>query len=190
SFGRSGGRAVFTSACFSAARRSRARTLRRRGTGDIPTRNARRATCLCAAAGLAIDRRETHVGDLVDAPQLFHDPRADVGRPHLAIRAILQLRLDAIRDPFELLHAHRALLARAHQAANQLLPLERLGPAVLLDHAVLDLLDVLAAGVALAAIEALAAAADAVALLALARVDHLVAEMAAERTLHCSMAPA
>ena len=62
--------------------------------------------------------------------------------------------------------------------------LERLGTAVLLDDAVLDLLDVLAARVALAAAEALAAAADAVAFLALARVDDLVAEIAAEGTFH------
>ena len=47
-----------------------------------------------------------------------------------------------------------------------------------------EFLDVLAAGVALAAAEAFAAAADAVAFLALARVDDLVAEVAAEGTLH------
>ena len=86
--------------------------------------------------------------------------------------------------------ADRPLLAGADQSADQLLPLERLGPAVLLDHAVLDLLDVLATGVALAAAETLAPAADAVTFLALARVDDLVAEMPAEGAFHAASPPA
>src|SRR5439155_25174793 len=86
------------------------------------------------------------------------------------------------------LHADRTLVARAHAPADQFLPAERLGTAVLLDHAILDLLDVLAAGVALAAAKAFATPADAVAFLALARVDDLVAEVAAERTLHGAVA--
>src|SRR5262249_40872578 len=138
---------------------------------------------------LAIDGGEAHVGHLVDPPQLLHDPRADLGRLHLAVGAILQLRLDAVGDPFELLHADRALLAGPDQPADQFLPLKRLGTAVFLDHAIFDFLDVLAARVALAAAQALATPADAVAFLALARVDHLVAEVTAERTFHVIATP-
>src|SRR5205807_1783373 len=102
-------------------------------------------------AELPVDRREPHVGDLVDAAQLLHDERADVGRPDFPLRPVLQLRLDAVGNPLELLYAHRALLARPDEAADQLLPVEGLGPAVLLDDAVFDLFDMLAARIALAA---------------------------------------
>src|ERR1041385_2001783 len=124
---------------------------------------------LTHVAELAVHGGEADVGDLIDAPQFLHDARADVGRLDFAIGTVLQFGFDPIRDALELLDADRPLLAGAHQPADQLLPLERLGAAVLLDHAVLDLLDVLAARVPLAALEALAAAADAVAFLALAR---------------------
>src|SRR5262245_24465219 len=139
---------------------------------------------LADVAELAVDGREAHVRDLVHAAQLFHDARADVGRLHLPIRPILQLRLDPIGDPLELLHADRALLTCAEQTADQLLPLKRLGTAVLLDDAVLDLFDVLAARVSLAARKTLPASADAVAFLALARVHVTVAVVSAEGTFH------
>jgi hypothetical protein len=122
------------------------------------------------------------VGDRSMRHSFAHDPRADLGR--FISRSGRSTRLDAIGDPFELLHADGTLLARAHEAADELLAAERLGTAVLLDHTVLDLLDVLAARVALAAAKALAAPANAVAFLALARVHDLVAEMPAEGTLH------
>ena len=61
--------------------------------------------------------------------------------------------------------------------AIELLPLEPLARAVLLDHHVRDLVDPLVAGEAPAAVEALAPAADDLAFLALARVDDLIAEM-------------
>src|SRR5262249_37851627 len=139
---------------------------------------------LADVAELPVDRREPDVGHLIDPPQLLHDARADLGGLHLAIGAVLQLRLDAIGDAFELLHADGPLLARADESADQLLPLKRLRTPVLLDHAILDLLDVLAARVALAAAEALAPPPDAVAFLALARVDDLVAEVTAEGAFH------
>ena len=78
---------------------------------------------LADVAELPVDRREADVGHLVDAAQLVHDPRADVGRLDLALGTILQVGLDAIGDAFELLHADRPLLAGPDEAADQLLAL-------------------------------------------------------------------
>src|SRR5581483_415467 len=101
--------------------------------------------------------------------------------------ALLQRRLDAVGDAFERSDADGPLLAGLQQARDQLLPLEALARPVLLHDHVRDLVDPLVAGEALAAFEALAAAADDLAFLRLARVDNLVAEMRAVRTLHGSV---
>ena len=86
------------------------------------------------------------------------------------------MRLHVVGDRLERRHGHRPLLAGLEQAGDQLLALEPLAAAVLLDHHVGDLVDPLVAGEAAAALEALAAPADDVAFLALARVHDLVAQ--------------
>ena len=91
---------------------------------------------------------------------------------------------NAIGDRFERRDAHRPLLARFQQSANQLLSVESLTPPVLLHDHVRNFIDPFVAGETPAAFEALAPAADGFAFLALARVDDLVAEMTAIRTLH------
>src|SRR5690606_21345244 len=131
-----------------------------------------------------VDRCEAHVGDLVELLQLVHHELADFRRGDLLLGPLLQRRLDAVGDRLDLRHADRPLLARLQQPRDQLLPLEAFSAAVLLDDHVGDLVDALVAREAAPAAQTLAPPTDHLPFLALARIDHLVAEMAAVRTLH------
>ncbi len=118
--------------------------------------------------------------------QFQHQPGADFPRRQLAIRPVLQIGFDPIGDGFELLNADRPLFARAQESGDELLALKRLPVPVLLYDTILDFLNPLTTGEALATLEALPAPTDDVAFAALTRVHHLVAEVAAVRTLHLS----
>src|SRR5262249_45173816 len=132
----------------------------------------------------AVHRREAHERNLVQLAQALHQELADLVGGHLAVGALVDHRLHAIRHLFQRLHGHRPLLAGLEQAGQDLLAVEALAPAVLLHHEVGDLVDALVGGEALAAAQALAAAADDLALLALPGVHDLVFEVRAERALH------
>src|SRR5262249_30699466 len=114
----------------------------------------------------------------------LHDPLADRARGDLPLRVVLHHLLDLVDDRREGLRRHRALLAGAVEPGHELLAVERLPPAVLLDDEVRDLLDPLVRGEPAAAGEALPAPADRVPRPRLARVHDLVLEMTAERALH------
>src|SRR5688500_13434366 len=139
---------------------------------------------LAHIAERAIHRREADVGDLVQPLQLLHDDGADFLGAHLFLGAILERRFDLVGDALDGRDADGTFFARLEQTGDELLPLEALARAVLLDHHVRDLVDPLVTGEAAAAVEAFAPAADDLPFLALPRVDDLVAEMTAERTLH------
>src|SRR5688572_2541636 len=139
---------------------------------------------LAHVAERAVDGRKAHVGDLVEALQLLHHDRPDFFGAHFLFRPVLESRLDLIGHRLDGGDADGTFLARLQEARYELLPLEPLARAVLLDHHVWNLVDPLVAGEPAAAVETLAAAANHFALLAFARVDDLIAEMAAERALH------
>src|SRR5713226_7494595 len=136
---------------------------------------------------MPIYRGKPNVGDLIQLLQLFHDEAADVGCGDLLLRPILQRRFDAIRDCFERGNADRPLLAGFEETGDQLLPFEPLAAAIFLHHHVRNLVDPFVAGEAFAAIEAFATAPYDFPLLALPRIDDLVAEMRAVRTLHAGL---
>src|SRR4029078_2525142 len=124
---------------------------------------------------VAVDRRKTHVGHLVEPLQLLHYERADLGSRDFFRVSRVEHHFDAIGTVLDRGDAHRPLLARFQQAGNQLLPLEALPAAVLLHDHVRDVSDSLVARETLLAIraQALPPAADLAAILFLARVDDL-----------------
>src|SRR5262245_40274780 len=139
---------------------------------------------LVDVAKMTIHRREPHVRHFIEPFQFLHYETADIGGRDLFVRPILQRRLDAVGDRFQVRHPHRPLLARFQQPRDQLLALEPLARSVLLHHHVGDLVDPLVAGEAFAALEALAAPPDHLALARFPRIDNLIAQMRAVRALH------
>src|SRR5690349_14862427 len=94
---------------------------------------------LADVAEVTIYRREPDVGDFIKSPQFVHHKSADFAGAHLALGLLLQRGLDAVGDRLERGDAHRPLLAGLQQPGQQLLPLEALAAAVLLDDHVRDL---------------------------------------------------
>src|SRR6185436_8530214 len=129
-------------------------------------------------------RGEADVGDLVELLPTVHHELADRARGNLALGVVLHHLLDLVADRRERLRRHRALLARPMQADHELLPVERLAPAVFLDHEVRDLLDPLVRGEPPSAREALAPPPDRIPRPRLARVHDLVLHVTAERAPH------
>src|SRR5436305_4851591 len=135
----------------------------------------------------AIDGREAHVGDLVDALQLAHHQLAQLRRRHFLRAAVEQLVLDALHRGVDLLDAHRPLAQREGHGAADLGQVE-LGPcAVLLHHRRQRDLGTLVGGEALVAALAAAAPAHYVAFIGLAGLDDLRVFVAAERATHVSL---
>src|SRR5437879_4573919 len=97
--------------------------------------------------------------------------------------------VDFVHDRFQLERGLRPLLARFQKSLQNLLPLEALAPPVFLDDHVGNFVDTFVGGEAAAAFQALAPAANGVADAALPRVDHLVVNVRAKRTLHWAESP-
>ena len=133
---------------------------------------------------LAVDRREAHVGDLVELAEPLHHDGADAGRRNLALLGIVEEGFDLVDDPVELDGRNGPLLAGLREAHAQLVAVEPLAPAVVLDDHVGDLLDRLVGGEPAAAGGALPPAPDHLALPALARIHDTVVYGRAERALH------
>ena len=96
----------------------------------------------------------------------------------------MEPRLDLVHDRIEPGGRDGALLARLDQAGSELLAVEGLPPAVLLDDDVGDLFDRLVGGEATPAGRALASPADDLPFAALAGVHDPVVHAAAEGALH------
>src|SRR5262245_8501863 len=123
---------------------------------------------------LPVHRREPHVGDVVEALQLAHDEVADRLRPHLAVVPPEEVALDLGDDVVDHLDGHGPLLAGHAQAGPDLLAVERLAAAVLLDHVEDAFLELLLRGEPALAGEALPATPDDAAVTGGARIDHAV----------------
>src|SRR5262249_49650602 len=139
---------------------------------------------LVDVAEMTIHRREPDVRDFIEALELLHHERADLGGRDFLLGALLEGRPHPVGPRFPGGDAPRPLLAGLQEAGDQLRPLEPFARAVLLHHHVGDLVDPLVAGEALTAAEALAPPPDYFAFLRFARVDDLVAEMRTIGALH------
>ena len=91
---------------------------------------------------MTIDGCEADVRNLIELLQLLPQAARRFLPSSFPFGAFLQLRLDSIRDGFELLDAHRTLLGSRQEPCNELLTLEPLPVPILLDDAVFDVLDV------------------------------------------------
>lgn len=131
-----------------------------------------------------VDRGETDVGDFVELLQLGHHQFAQHPRLDLALAGGAQLVLDVADGRFQALDADRTLLQGALHAGAQLVLVERLAAAVLLDQARHDQLGGLEGGEAFAAGQALAAPAHLIALGDQSRVNHFGVMGTAEGTMH------
>src|SRR5688572_1023841 len=112
---------------------------------------------LADVAEMSVDRCESHIGDLVELLQLFHDERADLVGADFLLGAFLQGALDAIGDRLERGHTDRPLFTSLQQAGDELLPLEPFAAAIFLHHHVRNFIDPFVARESLAAAEAFAA---------------------------------
>src|SRR5512135_2941909 len=133
---------------------------------------------------LAVDGGEPHVGDLVELAEPVHDQLTDLGDTDLLVGPLLEEGLDLLDDLLELADLDGPLLAGLHHAPEELLAVEGLAGAVLLDDHVGDLFDLLVGREPSLAGEALPAPPDGQAFLALPRVDDLAFEKAAEGAPH------
>src|ERR1700712_1019861 len=97
-------------------------------------------------AEIAIDRGETHIGDVVELAQMLHHDLADRLRGNLRLAAAFKLahdRRDQLLDP---LLIDRALAQADLYRAHQLVAVERHPAAVALDHRQLAQLHALEGG--------------------------------------------
>jgi hypothetical protein len=131
-----------------------------------------------------VHAREAHVGDLIEVLEVNHHLLADDRGRDLLVARVHQLPLDLIDHPIELFLRHRALLAGAAEASEDLHPVEGFATIVALHHQGEHLLDPLVGGVATLAAFALAPTPRDLATGGESRVDDAVVEAAAERALH------
>src|SRR5207248_6090800 len=131
-----------------------------------------------------VDGSESDVGDLVESAQLVHDQLADLAGWDLDLAPGPQLGLDLVDDALHRTGRYVPLGGGLHQAAEQLLAVEVLPAAVLLDHIEGNRLDPLVGGEALGALEALAPAPDRLTGIRIARVDHLQVNVTTIWALH------
>ncbi len=132
----------------------------------------------------AIDGGETDVGDLIEFLQLGHHQLADHQRLDFALAGGTQLMLDMRNGRFQPLDADRAFLQRALHAGTQLVFVEGLATAVLLDQPRHHQFGGFEGREALAAGQAFAPATDLIALGDQARIDDLGVMCNAEGTMH------
>ncbi len=133
---------------------------------------------------VAVDAGEADVGDGVDVLEALHDELADGAGGALALGRVDDEGFGLVDDVLHLGGGDVALLAGVQQAGEDLLAVEFLAAAVLLDDHVGDFVDALVGGEALVAALALAAAADGVGFLAFAGVDDPVLGKSAIRAFH------
>src|SRR6202040_3338014 len=136
-----------------------------------------------------VDRGEADVGHLVELPQPLHHEGADLPRGDLAVLSVVEHGLRLADDRLEAARRHHPLLAGLEQAGEQLLAAELLARAVVLDHHVRDVVDLLVGGEAPPTAHALAPPPDGGAVAALARIHDPVAVLGAEGTPHGGWRP-
>src|SRR5918996_1500641 len=132
----------------------------------------------------AVNRRKAHISDRIGGVQLAHQRFTDDRTGNFFFTALLNGSLDAVRDHFDRIAAHRTLFARALQAVDDLEAIVAFAPAVLFHHQRHHLLNPLVSGKAPITPLALPPPPDHVAVLAQSRVDDSIAGLVAKGTFH------
>jgi len=126
-------------------------------------------------AELVVLARKADVRHVVHRAQLVCDPLADRAAGHLALKLAVHLFLHLADHALLLSGRNRPLAARRHDAAHDVLRIERHPRSITLDHhQSLRALHALIRGESLAARKALATTTDRIARVARAAIDHLV----------------
>src|SRR5450830_1322301 len=172
------------SPCRRRRRASRGSSLRSPGSGHAPEQRLELVHEVAEILEPAVNGREPHVRHLIELLELLHDLGAELHGRHLARLSRRESRLDLVADGLERLRLDGTLLTGFHEAAEQLVAVERLAPAVLLHDEKGDLLDGLVGREAALAGVALPPPADRRSFAALARVDDAVVSRAAVRAAH------
>src|SRR5882762_1152367 len=136
-----------------------------------------------------VHRRESHVRDFIQFFQPVHNHFADFRGGQLAFCGLLHHAFDFIDDRFEFRRRDRTFFASLQESLQDFLPLETLAPAVLLDDHVRNFVDALVGSEPAAAFQALASPANGVSDAAFPRINHLVVNVRAKRTLHWAESP-
>src|SRR5689334_9147149 len=133
---------------------------------------------------MPVHRREANVRDFVQMEKRLHDPLADIVRTNLVHTWAKEVGLERIHERMKLLGRDRPLFAGAENPVQNLFPAERLAPPILLDDEKRRGLHRFIRREAAMTLETLAPPPDRLSLLGGARIDHLILEVAARRTLH------
>src|SRR6266567_1352161 len=136
-----------------------------------------------------IHRRKPHVRHLIQLFQPVHDHFADFRGRQLAFRGFLHHAFDFVHDSFQLWRGHGPFFASFQESLQNLLPLKALPPPVLLDDHVRNFVNAFVRCKPAATLQAFATAANRVAHAAFPRIDHLVVNVRAKRTLHGAASP-
>ena len=154
-------------------------------TGKQVWMTGRRAGSVCQIVQLSLEFAhgaelvilacKADVRHVVHRAQLVRDPLADRAAGHLALKLAVHLFFHLADHAFLLSRWHRPLAARRHDAAHDVLRIERHPRSITLDHhQSLRALHALIRGEPLAACQALATTTDRITRIARAAVDHLV----------------
>src|SRR4051812_35615875 len=135
-------------------------------------------------AEVAVHRSETHVSHLVEVFQALHHQAADSLGGNVAVAARLELAHNAVDHALDALRLDRALADGELDRPRQLITVEWLATAALLDHRQVAQLHALERGEPSAAYRADAAAANGGVVLRRTRILYLGVGVAAERTAH------
>src|SRR6185437_5368449 len=135
-------------------------------------------------AEIAVDRGEADIGDLVEAGERLHDEPADHLARDLALAGAFELPDQRVDDPLDALPLDRPLAQRDIDRARQLVAVEGLALAALLDDRQLAQLHPLEGREAGGAVRAEAAPADRGAIVGRPRILHLGIVEPAKRTAH------
>jgi hypothetical protein len=138
-------------------------------------------------AKLPVNRGETDIGHAVEPLQFLHDFLPHHGRGNLPALMFPAGLLDIVHHGFDGVHADGAFFTGLFDAGDDLHPVERFPPSVLLHHHGQNVFDIFIGGETLFAGEALPPAPDGAAVLADPGINDPVFAVGAERTFHrCS----
>src|SRR6185503_12329037 len=90
---------------------------------------------------LQIHGSKTYIGDFIKLFQSAHDLLADLTRWPLALRRFLHIFFDRVHNAVQFRRRHRTLFTSSQKSGHNLVAVERLATAILLDHHVGDFVD-------------------------------------------------
>src|SRR5260370_16521209 len=119
----------------------------------------------------------------------MHNHRADCRSGQLTIGGFVYHAFDFVHDRFELRCRYRPFFASLQQSLQNFLAFKAFAPSILLDHHVRNFVNSLVSGESALAFQSFAPPPNRGAGATFTRIDYLVIQMPAERTLHSGFSP-